>query len=211
MENKRTFALIANLMIVVFGTIGFVQTYMMIPNVFVYYTVCSNVLAVVGSVLYVLYILIKKNQKEIPAFVMYLRYAGTCCLALTFIVVITILSATGEGTYIENLIGMTAKPPFIFHHFLCPIISFVSFTLFEGDRRLNKKKTIWLAVIPTLVYGAILIILNLVGMVEGPYPFLKINSQPIYMSVIWFVVIVVLDYFLSRFTLLFNQMHASRR
>jgi len=42
-----------------------------------------------------------------------------------------------------------------------------------------------------------MIILNYLKIVEGPYPFLRIYSQPLIHSVIWFVVIVSITYIIS--------------
>lgn len=211
MKKNETLALIANIAIIVLGIIGIVQSYDVYSNrMFVYYTLDSNVLCVVSSTLFVVFMLIKKSQKDMPAPVMKLRYASTCCLAITFVVAITLLSIMGEGTYIENLIAKTIRQPFIYHHLLCPIISFISFIKFEGDRRLNKKVTIWWAIVPTIIYGLILIGLNVANIVDGPYPFLRINAQPIYMTALYVILILVCNYFISRFILLFNQMNAPR-
>ena len=39
--------------------------------------------------------------------------------------------------------------------------------------------------LPTLVYGAALGCLNGLGMVDGPYPFLRVHAQPPLASVLW--------------------------
>lgn len=154
--------------------------------------------------------IIKKDVGEIPFFVSLLRYMATACLTLTFFVVFYLASTAGD-TYFEGLLMFFTNGSMLFYHLLCPIISFISFTFFEGDRRLNKKKTIYLAMIPTVVYAIILIILNASNVVEGPYPFLMVNKNPVYISLIWVVVILGLNYLFARFILLFNQKHSPRR
>ena len=44
--------------------------------------------------------------------------------------------------------------------------------------------------LPTLIYALILMALNLMRVVEGPYPFLRVYEQPVYMSIIWVIVIL---------------------
>ena len=51
--------------------------------------------------------------------------------------------------------------------------------------------------IPTIIYAAVMIVLNLLKVLRGPYPFLYVYEQPIYMSVIWAVAILALTYILG--------------
>lgn len=83
--------------------------------------------------------------------------------------------------------------------------------MFEGDRRLNKKKTIWYALIPTVIYGIIMLVCNVSNTFTGPYSFMMINDNPVYVTVIVFIVTIILNYVIGRFLLLSNQKHAPRR
>ena len=58
-------------------------------------------------------------------------------------------------------------------------------------------KSAFTATIPTLIYAIVLIILNILGVVDGPYPFLRVMNQPVYMSFVWFIVIVGGAFFLA--------------
>ena len=207
--NRNKCALICNILLVILGGIGL---YLACSenNVVEYYTNDSNILCLLSSLLFVIYMIIKKDVGEIPFFASLLRYMATACLTLTFFVVFYLASTAGD-TYFEGLLMFFTNGSMLFYHLLCPIISFISFTFFEGDRRLNKKKTIYLAMIPTVVYAIILIILNASNVVEGPYPFLMVNKNPVYISLIWVVVILGLNYLFARFILLFNQKHSPRR
>lgn len=46
-----------------------------------------------------------------------------------------------------------------------------------------------IAFLPTLIYAVVMVILNIAKAVHGPYPFLYVYEQPIYMSVVWGIVI----------------------
>ena len=215
MSKNNKLALVSNVLLVVFGILGFLS--IKETNMFFYYTNDSNFLCLISAFLYVLFLLIKKD-KDLPFFVLVLRYMATAALSLTFLTVVfylAIYDALGSNnfinTYFNSLVLYLSKDSFLYYHLLCPIISFVSFTMFEGDRRLNKKKTIYFSLLPTFVYACVLIILNLNGVVSGPYPFLMIGKQEIYVSIVSFVAIFLVNYFGAFFILLLNQKHAPRR
>ena len=208
MKKNDLISTILNILVAVLGTIGLVIAIKENINLMEFYTEDSNILALVVSLIYAIFMLIKKDRELLPKWIVVLRYVATCCLALTFIVVITVLSLLSYDNYFEGLIHLTTSGSMLYHHLLCPVISIISFIFFEGDRRLNKKKTIYYAIIPTFIYGLIMIILNLLKVEEGPYPFLMVYNQAFYMSIIWIIVIYLVDYLISRYILLFNQINA---
>lgn len=149
-----------------------------------YYTVLSNVFALVSSIAFLCSYLRRGGKVSHIAGMM--RYIASCCLALTFLTVIFVLvpMAIPYGTA-ANVLYKGAQ---IFHHIICPILSCVSFIFFEQDIELPKKAYIT-AVAPTLTYAAVFVILNLLKAVRGPYPFLHIYEQPVYISVLWFMIL----------------------
>lgn len=210
MKKKDLIALILNIVLVVLGTIGLVIATNDGINIIEYYTEDSNILGIISSLLFVVCLLIKRDKELLPKWVLDLRFVSSCCLALTFIIVISVLAFTTYDNYFEGLIHLLTNRSMLYHHLLCPVISFISFSFFEGDRRLNKKKTIYLALIPTFIYGLVTVILNILKVIEGPYPFLMVYNQAWYMSIIWIVVIFVVNYITSRYILLINQINAPR-
>jgi hypothetical protein len=73
----------------------------------------------------------------------------------------------------------------LFTHTLCPLLALASFALLEHDR--VSSKDIPAAMIFTLAYATIMIILNIAKVVVGPYPFLMVYNQPIWASILWCV------------------------
>ena len=216
MSKNVKLSLVSNLLLIVFGILGFLSI-KDTNNIFLYYTNDSNFLCLLSAIIYVIFLLIKKDR-DLPFFVLIFRYMATAALSLTFLTVVFYLAVHDSlgnnnfiSAYFSSLVLYLSKDSFLYYHLLCPIISFVSFTMFEGDRRLNKKKTIYYSMIPTLVYAIVLIILNLNGIVSGPYPFLMLNNQNIYISIISFVAIFLVNYLSARFILLINQKNAPRR
>lgn len=216
MSKNTKLSLVSNLLLIIFGIIGFLSINGE-NNLFLFYTNDSNILCLLSAILYVIFKIIYK-EKDLPFIVLIIRYMASACLCLTFLTVVfylAVFDALGSSNFIDayfnSLLLYLGKDSFLYYHLLCPIISFISFSYFEGDRRLNKKKTIYLAMIPTVVYAIILIILNAFNVVEGPYPFLMVNKNPVYISLILVVVILGLNYLFARFILLFNQKHSPRR
>ena len=57
----------------------------------------------------------------------------------------------------------------------------------------------------TITYSFILIILNFLNIIVGPYPFLRIKEQSIIMSIIWSIVILGGSYFVGIILNYFNK------
>ena len=77
----------------------------------------------------------------------------------------------------------------LYQHTLCPVLAAVSLFAWESAERLPRHE-IRNALIPTLVYALVILLLNLCRVVEGPYPFLMVYAQPWYASVLWCAVIL---------------------
>lgn len=138
----------------------------------VYYTEDSNLFALVAcAVMAGFQVRYLKSGKEIPHSVQMFKYMAAAVLSVTFIVVLAVLSPMrGEG--INGWLYMLFNKDFTFLHTLCPILTILSFVLFEKEPHLNTKSA-FTATIPTLIYAIVLIILNIVGAFDGPYPFLR--------------------------------------
>ena len=54
-----------------------------------------------------------------------------------------------------------------------------------------------IAVIPTLIYAIIALILNLARRMDGPYPFLRVYRQPVSASAFWFAAILGGNYLIA--------------
>ena len=65
----------------------------------------------------------------------------------------------------------------------------VSFLFVDPISQLNLSM-VFIAWIPTVIYAIIIVILNVLKVLEGPYPFLHVYKQPWYVSVGWAVGIV---------------------
>lgn len=202
MTKNNKLALGSNILLIVLAGLGLYFS-IVDKNAFLYYSDNAGMFALSSSIIYVIVVLTKKEPNFLS---LALRYVSTTCLVLTLVGTFYVATTTGEN-YLDSFI----KGSHLFNNLLCPIVSFVSFTMFEGDRRLNKKKTIWYALIPTVIYGIIMLVCNVSNTFTGAYSFMMINDNPVYVTVIVFIVTIILNYVIGRFLLLSNQKHAPRR
>lgn len=189
---KKKMSLVLNLLIVIFEIIGLMITFNLNHRIAIeYYTEDSNILALFSSLLFVIYLIRNKN---IPRWLELFKYMTTICLTVTFLVVIFILAPM----YNFNYYYMLFYNNLIFQHLLCPIISIITFIFFDNLSIIDKKDSL-IGITLTLLYAFVLIILNVFKLIEGPYPFLMVYNQTIYMSIVWFILIIGLSYLISLF------------
>lgn len=181
--NKKKIKIFLNFAIIIFEIIGFTLAIDNFGYRFIeYYTQDSNLMVLATSILYLIYTI---NDKKIPALIQWLKYTSVVSITITFVVVVTILSWTMEG----GIIAMLFKNSMLFHHTICPLLTIISFIFFE-DYDFRSYKDTFRTVYFTIIYAIILIILNILRIVEGPYPFLMVYNQSIFMSILWFVLII---------------------
>lgn len=196
-KNKQSIFLITavaiNFAIFVLEVVGiFLSAFAYGWGLFVYYTQLSNIFALLVSASFVTYgicVIVSKSY-IIPLWLKLLRFMVTCCLAVTMIVVFVVLiPMIGEGGF-RLMVLVNATP---YHHLICPLLSIISFIFFELKPELNLKHTV-LALVPTIIYGLVMFLLNLLRVVEGPYPFLLVYNQPWFMTIVWAIAIFGLAY-----------------
>ena len=122
-----------------------------------------------------------------------MRYFSTCCVTVTFLVVITILVPLDGWHTLPNRLFMGTD---LWLHTVGPLLNIFSFIFFEREVSLEKNAPVF-ALIPTLIYAVIAIILNLVKVIDGPYAFLKVYDQGFLKSIMWLVVIGSLAYLIA--------------
>lgn len=160
-----------------------------------FYTQDSNLLALAACLICVVGqgIALKKKRYEMPLWIQTIKYIATCCLTLTLLVVLFVLIPMSG---MQSFTMMMFHGSMLYHHFLCPVLAILSFLLLERTPKMQKKHTFY-AMIPTGIYAVVTIILNILKVEEGPYSFLRVYEQPVYISIIWCVVILGGAYFFA--------------
>ena len=140
-----------------------------------YYTFDSNIIALISSLLFIIF-----YKKDIEL-VKDLRFVATSCLTVTFLVAIFILCPMYNFNY--KLFMFTDN--FLVFHTIVPILSIISYIAFEERSTKN-----YLCLIFTTIYGVILVGLNLLTLIEGPYPFLMVRYQSPLTTLLWGALII---------------------
>lgn len=149
-----------------------------------YYTQESNVVMMIAAFVYAYYCLIKK---EMPRWAATFKYVATCLVTVTFIVVVFVFVPMCLPNK-EYALSMVFKGANFFHHFTCPIFAVVTYMFIDKDSAPTMKDSLT-AMLPTLLYAIVSTGLNVLKVVEGPYPFLYVYKQPVWASVMWFFAI----------------------
>lgn len=199
-KNSRLYcAFVVNILIIIMELFAFLVCYKESGFAcFEYYTQDSNLFLMFTSLLYVISLLI--SDKKIPHFISLLKYAATTSVVITFLTVVTILAPV-MGGYKAMLLDGTM----LIHHLICPIFAFVTFVFFE-KHNLNGLKDALISMIFTCLYGIIAVTLNILKIMDGPYPFLKVYDQTILMSIFWLILMMGSSYLIT--VLIGNLNHA---
>lgn len=146
-------------------------------NAFTFYTENSNLFAAFACLVCVVSMI--KNRGKIKGFAYVLKYSATVCLTITFLVVFIVLAPMGGG--LEGYKTMFFCDSMILTHLLCPIVCTYSFVKFERTKK--PLGCAVFAVLPTVLYGVIMIALNFAKVIEGPYPFFFVYLNPVLAAV----------------------------
>ena len=145
-----------------------------------YYTYLQNFLTLFASFAFFIYLIMHMvSGREIPAFIKGIRYVATCGLVAAMFMFLTFLGAGKKIALTENdfLAGFSPKIANAVLHYICPILSLVSFVLFE--RELPLTNGIWtsIAAIPSCLYWIVYLIFSATKSWEEPYAFVAHESK----------------------------------
>lgn len=146
-----------------------------------YYTQDSNLFALIIGIIYLYYLI---NNKKITHSIAVLRLMSVLGLSVTFLVVLFILLPMTNFNFMFMFGGAN-----FFLHLVCPVLLFIIYIRYDKKVELTNKE-VFSSLLFTIIYSIILITLNILRIVEGPYPFLMVYKQGILMSIIWYLLIV---------------------
>lgn len=166
-------ALIINILIIV------LESYTLLKikrktDIFKYYTYLQNLIALVVSFIFVFYLLLNlMNNYIIPEYVRGLRYIATCGLVSTTFIFVFFLGAGKKLSITEEDFkkGLNTKLGNIFLHYVCPLLSIVSFIFFEKEILINNGIWTLIVALPSCLYWMAYILLSVTKKWEEPYNF----------------------------------------
>ena len=166
-------ALFINLIIVIceLYTLGHIRSKW---NILKYYTYLQNFLTLIVSVIFSIFLIEDMVcGRTIPEFVKGMRYVATCGLVAAMFIFIVFLGAGKKIAITEDdfLFGFSPQKANAVLHFICPILSLVSFVF--GEREIHLSNGIWtgLAAIPSCIYWITYITLSVTKLWKEPYDF----------------------------------------
>ncbi len=192
-SNYRKIRIITDVLIIILELLGVFNEILrgFELGTFQFYTTLSNYFALIVCTID-LFCQLKSN--EIPEAVSVLKFMATVCLTITFLVVLLVFG--GMSGNLETTVQMLWMNDWKYRHLMCPLIMMVDNMFFEKDVPLPEKVE-RIAILPTLLYAVVAIIMNLLRVWNGPYPFLYVYDQPWFISVMWFVLIVGGSYIMA--------------
>ena len=176
MDKKQKISLIFSIIIVILAIVGSVFCFGEIYLVYTkpldhgirllkFFTVQSNVLAGITSLVYIIYLLREnKTQKPIPKAVYILRYIATIDLVVTFLVVALLLGFIVDEGYFSLYVNAN-----FFFHFAIPVLNLISFIVFEKPQKLNFKDT-FIGITHIILYSIFYITVVLLNYHDGAVP-----------------------------------------
>lgn len=194
---QRNVSIALSIIIIILEIIALIVCYNSFGINLAYYTIDSNIFLLISTILYLLTI------NNVPKIVQLLKYSSTLSVFITFLVVVFVL----YPMYNFNFQFLFLDGPNLYMHVLCPILALISFIFFDSNEIENSLKNNLRSLYFTIIYAIILISLNILNVVSGPYPFLKVNQQSPLMSVFWIVLILGGALILSKVLLFLKDMN----
>ena len=195
--EKRSVSIALSIIIIILEIIALIVCYNSFGINLAYYTIDSNIFLLISTILYLITI------NNVPKIVQLLKYSSTLSVFITFLVVVFVL----YPMYDFNFQFMFLDGPNLYMHVLCPLLAVISFIFFDSNEIENSLKNNLRSLYFTIIYAIILISLNILNVVSGPYPFLKVNQQSPLMSVFWIVLILGGALILSKALLFLKDMN----
>lgn len=198
MKKKIYFSLALNILITAFEISAVILSIIEYGgfSFFKFYTQDSNILLGIScAVMAFCKIRFLCSGKKISDSVKLFIYIAVCCTTLTITVVLALLIPNAGGYTMKNFSHYMLEGSGLFMHFVCPVLALVSFICFE-EIPLKFSHTVC-AIVPTLIYAAVLFVLNIASVLVGPYFFLHVYEQSVLASVGWTFVVIGGNYLMS--------------
>ncbi len=164
-------------------------------DIFKYYTYLQNLLALVFSAIFCLFVVVHWIwDNPILQFVRGLRYVGTCGLVATMTIYLLFIGK-GKNVITQKDVCEKVSPRLVdlLLHYLCPVVSLLSFVLFE--RTLPLSDGIWTALVnaPSVLYWIAYLLLTVKKAWKQPYDFSsKDNKSSNFRQALTFVLIALI-------------------
>ncbi len=194
-RKQYRIGVILDVLLVMLGCLGsYIEIHDNTVAMLTYYTTDSNILMAAACMLDIYYQIKVQQGKAAPKWIKKVKFCGVCCMTITFLVVFCVLAPQGGVIGYYRIFFEGALK---YQHFLCPLLALLTFFAVDSKQEMIDKTTVTFALIPTACYAVAATIGNIIKVMHGPYPFLYVYEQPVYMSVLWAIVILGMAYVIS--------------
>ncbi len=159
-------------------------------DIFKYYTYLQNFIALIVSFIFSIYFVLGQT---IPEVVKGLRYVATCGLVATMFIFIFFLGSEknikiSSDDFLNRFNPKTAN---LILHYICPLLSLISFLIFE--REISLTNSIWTSIVavPSCIYWIIYFFLSLTKKWQEPYNFSSKEKNNKIIEVLSFILIAL--------------------
>ena len=137
-----------------------------------YYTYLQNLIALIVSLIYSIFLIVFLVSNKNFEFIRGLRYVATCGLVSTlFIFVVFLGSGKKTGITKEDFNNFSPKLANCLLHYVVPILSIVSFVIFEREILLGNGIWTLIVAIPSCLYWIVYGYLSSTNKWVEPYQF----------------------------------------
>lgn len=145
-------------------------------NILKFYTFLSNFIALVVGIVFIGVGLVALCSNDtIPIWTKGLRFSATHSLASTLLVFAAVLMPLYRKGAMANeaelFRGISGKYANLILHYICPVLSIVSFLLFERNPVLEDSQWTLYAALPSILYWALYLLLTITHCWREPYGF----------------------------------------
>ena len=162
---------------------------------FQYYAHYSNVLILLSSIGLITGLVsqLRGKREHIWYPVRLLRYMAVSSAVLTMVVVILFILPLEGFSHVSTILFGGSH---FYEYLACPLLAYLSFVML-GDVSDYGKREMIIASCPAFIYSVVMLVLNALGVVSGPYVFLRVREQSAGMTIFWFIVGNALSYVVS--------------
>lgn len=148
-----------------------------------YYTYLSNFIALITGIIFVVVTVLNLvSSNSTPVWLKGIRFSATYMLVTTlFVFSVVLLPWHSSGNLIShNDFSGSVSPKLanLVLHYLCPVLSAISFILFERKPVLSSSEWTFYGAIPTIIYWVIYLLLTAIHLWEDPYSLGKAEKGP---------------------------------
>lgn len=169
----KTIALIINILIIILEIFTLHKLKRKL-DMLKFYTYLQNLLTLIVSIVLVIYLTLNLlSNTIIPEYVRGLRYIVTCGLVSTTFIFVVFLGAGKKLSITEDDFkkGLSPKLANVILHYICPLLSIISFIFFEKEILLNNGIWTLIVALPSCLYWMVYILLSTTKKWEEPYNF----------------------------------------